>query len=49
MFLTILVLLNIRGTGKVYGVRWALGPEYRKGSRLPLAPAFLAEPNELDR
>lgn len=49
MFLIVLVLMNIRGTRKVYGVRWALGQEYLKGIKPVHGTGVIAEPDELDR
>jgi hypothetical protein len=48
VFLAIWILMNLRGTRKLYGIRWAIGQEYLQGIRPTQGTGIVAGPAELD-
>jgi len=48
VFLAIWIVMNLRGTRKLYGIRWAIGQEYLRGIRPTQGTGIVAGPVELD-
>jgi len=48
VFLAIWILMNLRGTRKLYGIRWAIGQEYLQGLRRTQGTGIVAGPVELN-
>jgi hypothetical protein len=48
LFLTLWMVMNLRGIRKLYGIRWAIGQEYLQGIRPVQGTGIVASRTELD-